>query len=246
MAYVELPVAPFKGELNTQLFIAGPHATPLLRRIPRENRIIMDSLKHEYNNLGFTQAGGRFRRRSPEEQARLSLFAATHGLNVVPYANQHSEGTYDYPYLQGTTTLDEYLPAASPDKTLFLTLSLFEDMRKAHSLGLIYGDRWSKNILVWPDNTFRHVDFDLEIYGPPAVSFDVAQLAYYVLAGGKEKVLNPLVYILSMNENWFDVELVIQFLKGHARHFRKSQKYGGIENETDTLIELIKKRKGLN
>ncbi len=244
MRTVELPIRPLRGELNTHVFVAGQNDIPLLRRIPRNNLIIMDSLRHEYNEIAFTGNGGHFRRRTPEEQAQLSVFAAIHGLHVLQYANRYGDKTFDYEFFSEAVTLDQYLPLTSPNKAAALTLELFKDLRKAHSLGLIYGDRWSRNILIFPDNTFCHIDFDLEISGPPALSFDVAQLAYYVLAGGREKVLLPLVHILSMNKGWFDTELLFKFLRGHARHFRRSEKYGGIENETETLIELIKKNKG--
>ena len=84
-----------------------------------------------------------------------------------------------------------------------------------------------------------HVDFDLELEGPPAVEFEVAQIAYYTLSAGKEIIIPILAKLLS-DRQWFDFSKVRRFLRGHAIHFNNTR-YGGIIDETETLISLVDK-----
>lgn len=238
MNFLETRDRPLTGELNTNLLVKDASGRSLLKRIPKENPHILRSIEHEYHNIGFTDNGGRFRRRTPEEQVFFVRSAALKGLKVLPPTATEGEVSY-LPYFHRAKTLDEFLPSATRDQAVFVTYQLFEDIWKAHNLGIIYGDRWSRNILVSPDFNITHIDFDIEISGPPAREFEVAQLAYYTLCGGREKVITALAQILAYNGRKLSGRLIAQFLRGHARHFRNSSRYGGIEAETDTVIELI-------
>lgn len=241
MRLVELEKNPLVGELNINKLVASPSGLVLLKRTPKENKHILRSIAHEYNNIGFTNAGGKFRRRTPEEQAKFTEYAAIQGLRVVPPIIKDGNITY-FRFLNQAKTLDNYLFEATEDETTQTVYQLFNDLWKAHNRsGIIYGDRWSKNILVDPHAGVMHIDFDIEISGRPAKELDIAQIAYYILCGGREKAIGLLTHILSHSEGWFNPTLVDQFLRGHARHFHSSQQYGHAEEMTDMLIALSNK-----
>lgn len=241
MKLVELSISPLEGELNVNSFIAGPNSTLLLQKKPKDNPFILRSIAHEYNSIGFINQGGKFRKRAPQEQIRFVEYAASQGLRVLP-PTLVSAGIAYYPFLDQAKTLDDYLPDAS-DEDLFRTVhQLFSDLKKAHDKNIIYGDRWSRNILVAPGLGVVNVDFDIEISGRPAKEFEVAQAAYYTLSAGKDRIISFLTEILSREDDWFNFALVAEFMQKHAAHFLHSPRYGNIENETDLLLELIKKR----
>jgi hypothetical protein len=243
MRLIELGKSPLVGELNTNELMVDTSGLVLLKRVPKENTIILRSIAHEYHNIGFADAGGKFRRRTPEEQAKFAEYAALQGLRVVPPIMKDGKITY-FPFLTQAKTLDKYLPEASDEETAQTIYQLFTDMRKAHNeKGVIYGDRWSKNILIDPNAGAMHIDFDIEISGHPAKEFDVAQLTYYILCDGREKTVSFLASMLSRSFGWFNPKLVDQFLRGHAKHFRDTKQYGHAEEITDALIGFSSKKR---
>lgn len=243
MKFIELEKKPLVGELNTNKLVIGSSGLILLERVPKENKTILGSIANEYHIIGFTDAGGKFRRRTPEEQAKFAEYAALQGLRVVPPIIKEGNTTY-FPFLDQAKTLDKYLPEASDDETAQTIYQLFADMRKAHNeKGVIYGDRWSKNILIDPNAGAMHIDFDIEISGRPAKEFDIAQITYYILCDGREKTVGFLASMLSRSFGWFNPKLVDQFLRGHAKHFRDTKQYGHAEEITDALIGLSNKKR---
>lgn len=232
----EIATAPLEGQLNIHRFLQDGDRV-VLERLPRENRQILTSIHNEYGFMGFNDLHGTVRRRTPAEQVKFASLAASHGLSVLTPLNI-GDGKVYYPYLSNILMLDEYLPTASLIDAQVLVYRIFDDLYKAHRRGIIYGDRWSHNMLVLPDARFVHVDFDLEISGPPAKEFEIAQTAYYILSAGKRTVLETLSRVM-IAKNWFQVDWVELFLRGHANYF-SSTKYGGIHKETEELIRLLK------
>ncbi|KKU82732.1 MAG: hypothetical protein UY10_C0025G0006 [Microgenomates group bacterium GW2011_GWA2_47_8] len=231
---------PLKGELNTNYLLGENASQPPthLLRAPRRNDAIFESIDHEYNFIGFTGLGGRYRRRTPQEQSNFAVKAALSGLKVLPpiYGN----GTdYTFAFLSEIETLDTFLSGANKGDAEEFIVDIFKDLRKAHAGGVIYGDRWSKNILRSGKYGLVHVDFDLELSGSPAVEFEVAQVTYYTLSCGKEKII-PILAKLLLDSPWFNFETIKQFLRGHAAHFNNTP-YGGIISETETLICIVNK-----
>lgn len=242
MNLIELGRPPLEGELNISCFVTMPPGRVGLMRIPKKNDIGLKSIAHEYDGVGFTRQGGRFRRRSPQEQTVFIKHAASQGLRVLQPALIDSKGTSYFPFLNQAKTLDNYLPTSTDDELSRTIYELYDDLRKAHKQNIIYGDRWSKNILINPNFGVTNIDFDIEISGKPAKEFEVAQVIYYILLAAKDRSIPLLAEILSKGNDWFDFSLVAGFLQKHALHFLHNPKYGGIENETNTLIELVHKK----
>lgn len=94
-------------------------------------------------------------------------------------------------------------------------------------------------MLVDPKFGLVHIDFDLEIFGPTAMELDVAQVAYHTLWAGREQVLPNLANILGKEKDWFYNDNVTKYLRRLARYFSKT-KVGGLEDETEKLIETIR------
>jgi len=244
MSLIELRREPLEGELNINSFFANSQGGILLNRRPKDNPQIMRSIAHEYHSIGFTDQGGRFRRRTLEEQIAFVKNAAAHGLRVL--APLVDDNAVYFPYLEGAQTLDDYLSSATKEDLFRVVYELFDDLRKAHKQNIIYGDRWPPNILVIPRFGVINVDFDIKISGRPAKEFEVAQATYYTLCAGKDNVIPLLTEILTCGKDWFDFSLVAEFLQKHAVHFLHDSKYGGVENETNMLIELVHNKMSSN
>lgn len=261
MKFRETPRAPLEGELNLHAIVKDKRGREYLKRYPKDNPRIFRSLAHEYHALGFTNLGGTFRRRTPEEQRNFLEHAAQNGLSVLPPAYVDEKNINYYPFLAGSETLDEFLPHASDKEMEQVTYELFADLRQAHSNDIIYGDRWSKNILVVPsfsieashdsslsDNHLTtvqrklvHIDFDLEISGPVARELELAQVTYYTLCAGRQRVLPTLSKILAINVNVPNLNFPVfaQFLERHAIFFKDNKEYGNCEKEVLALIAAM-------
>lgn len=231
-----------EGALNVNVLRPGPTdngtTTNLLWRFPKRNTSIWSSIAYEYNTIGFTGHHGTVRRRSPQEQTQFTQYCASHGLRVIP------------PYLDGDThvkniflsdaeTLDVYLAHATEHQAARVVHDLYSDMMRAHSHDIVYGDRWSENMLIRPHGGLLHIDFDLEIGGPTAKEFEAAQAAYYVLAGARGKIITTLARFLAAPHARWDLDKIEQYLVGHAIHFNKNKKYGGLADEVNTLVALM-------
>lgn len=229
----ELDRQPLTGGLNTNYFVQSPGGEALLR-VPRVNKDLFENIAYEYQYIGFTGDGGRVRRRSPQEQFDFSWKAAKAGLMVLPPLAIDGVNI-TYPFLHQAQTLDEYLRSHKNDQDV-LVYKLIADLRKAHGLGFVYGDRWAGNMLVHPQFGLVHIDFDLEISGRAAVNLEVAQVAYHVLWAGGDEVLPFLALVLGTQGNWFDFDKTSKYIQGFAK-FLSTTRVGGIEDKTEELIE---------
>lgn len=150
MKFKEVEQDPIEGALNIHTILTDDKGGIYLRRHPKENSPVMDFISYEQHFLGFTDLGGKFRRRSPQEQVQFTTKAAAQGLRVLPpvYVDENNRSYYHF--LSGSQALDDYLPHASVNEAGTIVYQLFDDLRRAHSKGFVYGDRWSKNILITP------------------------------------------------------------------------------------------------
>jgi len=241
IGFAEIPHTPFTGALNTNILVEDGRGDRYLKRYPHSNRDVMDFIAQEQSFIGFTQQGGRFRRRTPEEQAGFTKAAASHGLRVLPTALTDREGVNYHQFIPNAQTLDTYLPVASTENTQRITLQILEDLHAAHHKGFVYGDRWSENILVTPDHDFTHIDFDLEIYGSGARELDVASIAFYTLCGGRDKAASFLGTMLGRaTDGWFNMPLVEQFTTRLAVQFADHPVYGNAVEDTVELFSIAR------
>lgn len=244
MKILEIDRPPLEGALNYNVLAETYPATTLgLVRHPKINKIIMDSIGEEYGGVGFTRYGGRFRRRNQMEQIAFARHAASQGLRVICPTHVDSRGVPFYPFLENAMSWDNYLISCPEGAEFEHILNLYGDMRKAHSRGIVYGDRWYKNILVDPRSGVVHIDFDIEISGDMAKEFEVAQVTYYTLlaAKGRKQVIPFLTEILQRSD-WFDITKTLAFVQRHSNYFKNDAIYGGLAEEVNTMIELIQKQ----
>lgn len=225
------------NEVRTDRIVKGPQRL-IVRRFPKENTTILRSLAYEYHEIGFTQLGGSFRRRSRDEQIQFTRRCAALGLRVLPPLEE-GKGYFDTLFLEKAEKMDEYLSHATSEQAARFTYDVYMDMYKAHNAGIIYGDRWADNILVAPNIGVVNIDFDIEISGPFAKEFEATQVACYILAEAKMEITPLLTKLLSAPHEGFHMKVVEKFLRGHALHFDGAKKYGSIENEMNALIGLL-------
>lgn len=236
MSWHELQTPPILGALNEHIFVVDEHKNCGLMRSPIKNVDLMRSIGYEYSYMGFFEKGGNFRQRSPEEQYLFTKKAAEAGLSVIPPIEEKGTSIY-YPYISDAKTLDVFV-GEEKEKSIPFIYKLIDDLYQAHKKGVIYGDRWSHNILISPKLGLIHIDFDLEIGGACAKDFEVAQVAYYTLSAGKDNVIVPLARLLGSHTGWFNIRNVDSFVSKHATYFNNTP-YGGIQNETEKFLNVL-------
>lgn len=254
---------PFEGGLNVSSVVTDDAGRSYLKRYPKSGKETLKLLKHQYNALGFTSRGGSFRRRSSQEQGNFLQRAAGLGLKVLPPAHIDEKGFMYYRFLEGAQTLDDFLPRASSEEIDAIVHDLFADIRVAHANGVIYGDRWGQNILVVPRfsllgnesnesekmkeparrtrKTVLHIDFDIELSGPIAHEFELAEMTFYTLRAGGERIVPMLVNFLGIDTSvrGFDFKAFVDFLEKFPELFKDHPKYGGSEKEIVALIAAL-------
>lgn len=235
MKSLEIDRDPLIGEFNTNYFLQHGDDLALLR-VPKRNPDLLENIIHEYRAIGFTGQGGRVKRRSGAEQYEFGWKAAQAGLLVLPPLALNGENV-EYPFLTEAQTLDVYFNSHQSDLN-GIVFQLVRDLKRTHSKGFVYGDRWSGNMLVDPKFGLVHIDFDLEISGPTVRELDVAQVIYHTLWAGKEQVLPILANLFGKEDRWFDNDIVTKYLRGLAKYFNKT-KVGGLENMIEDFIETM-------
>ncbi len=237
MKVQEIERTPLVGEFNTNVFVFAGDKTALMR-IPRRNDSMFASLIHEYRALGFIADGGRVKRRTIGEQYVFSRQAAMGGLRVVPPLSFDSK-TIIYSFLPDAKTLDVFMQHANEKDRSRIIHQLVHDLYTAHAKDIVYGDRWSGNMLVDPTFGLMHIDFDIELLGPHAHELEVAQTIYHTLWAGGLGIGPALVRELTSDyDGWFELPHITRYLRGFARYLNQT-KVGGLEDETEILINTL-------
>lgn len=225
------------GELNVNSFVIDDHGSVFLERQPRDNNDIITSLNKEYEYLGFFEFGGSFRKRTLTEQLKFTHGSSANGLKVVPLLKVSREGVAYMPFIEGAKTLDKFLESAESTAAAGVIKDIWTDLKRAHSVNIVYGDRWSRNILITQEKQLLHIDFDLEISGGCAKEFEVAQVAYYVGIGLKNANLRKLAHLMTSSV-WYDMEMVKHFLARHVEYF-KGKPFGDDMGNIQLLVRQI-------
>ncbi len=228
-----LPRYPIQGDLNAHYSYADESGDVYLLRVPRNNPKIKEIIRREIKQWGFNKAGGRITVRTPQEQLEFEKNAYLHGLRVLPTVSDETGESYKR-LLANAVTFDEYLPGATDADAERTIKELFEDVGKAHQLGIVYGDRWPKNILVDPIRGVMNIDFDIELIGP-AKELELAQLIFYTLASDPKRSARALKPILEHMLPEYEYGTVRNFVMRKARKSHK--KYGDL---TETAEELFR------
>lgn len=194
-----LPRHAIRGEINAHYAYTDDSGEVLLKRVPLSDADVETIIEKENDRWGLSDVGVKLIQRSPDEQAEFERTAAEQGLLVLPSVVDSSEESYRK-FLEKAVTLDEYLQHAKREEADQVLETLFEDIIHAHRLGIVYGDRWPKNILVDPAMGPVNIDFDIRIEGP-AKELELAQVLFYTLAfypTGAVSLLGPILERLTL------------------------------------------------
>lgn len=149
---------------------------------------VIHNLQEEYAYNGFLKKGGAFRIRSPREQLQFVAKARKARLRVVPFVGV-IDGDLVMPMIAGDD-MKSHVNVVKNERALFHVIRpALRDIAHAHNPNkrLVYGDRWLKNILVGVRGGVHHVDFDIEISGPFAGEYEMAQFFYSMVRDAQNK-----------------------------------------------------------
>lgn len=153
-----------------------------------DTREVMENLHEEYSFNGFLKKDGAYRLRSPREQLQFVAQARKAHLRVVPFVGV-KDGDLVMPFIAGND-MKTHLNAVKNERSLLRAMRpVINDITAAHapSRKMIYGDRWLKNILIGRSGAIHHVDFDIEISGPHAREYELAQFFYSTIRDTQKK-----------------------------------------------------------
>jgi hypothetical protein len=215
-AFTPSPKKLTPGDTNAVELVTDTQGALYVKKTPNTGSFNLLTLfdhvgKLEYPKVGFTESGGTVEFRSYPEQAAFSKLAAENGIavNVPVYADKETLIT---PYTPGIDleqhTLNGEISGIQP-----ALRSLYD----AHTKDIYMGDRWPINIIVNEESTITHIDFDIEIGGPPAAEFEIAQLLYAVsgVSSRFDETLDIYSKFSSDTNNAYDWEEVVSFMHGY-------------------------------
>lgn len=262
MLWKEIPREPLFGGLNINRFVQNGEGDLALRREPRDNQATLRAVHDQYGDLGYLNAGGKFRRRKPSEQAQVTTEIKSLSVDIVAPIDEEERYPI-YPYVTDAQTIAEFLPHAIQEDTEHIVFEIFRGLRRIHDHDIVIGDRWTDNMLVRPHFTHGHLeprflqidpDYDLlsddGITDDPkallaAKAFEVASSAYFVLHSAGEKVIPPLAQVLDPGKAWYNMALMKVFMQSrsvwHDNPQNDQTEWGGIQRETGVLIDLLDK-----
>jgi hypothetical protein len=145
------------------------------------------------------------------------------------------------PFVRGVS-YDRYLRSGG----ISATKNVLERLILAHSMNVVYGDRWAKNTIIKPDESVVEIDFDIELTGEFAREFEFSQLLYHILlfSSRRSEILAFLADYLRDNEivlaRQYDFSRLAKFLANYTNHFQDRPDEGGIEREVAELIEILR------
>jgi tRNA A-37 threonylcarbamoyl transferase component Bud32 len=230
-----LPRHVIEGDLNIHYSYTDEDGGVYSKRVSRDNPEMKKIIHRETRQWGFNREGGKILLRTEQEQREFEKKARDLGLRVLAIIPD-SSGSFYRQFLEKATTLDEYLPSASGEDAERVLKEIFDDLSRAHQAGIVYGDRWPKNILVDPKLGVINIDFDLELQGP-AKELELAQVIFYGLALDEKRSSAALKPILKNILHNYDYNLVKKFV---TRKARKSQKkYGDLREAAQDLFEEL-------
>ncbi len=151
-----------------------------LSRGQNEDRTeVLENLQEEYSFNGLLKRRGAYKLRSPREQVRFVEHARRSRLRVVPFVGVIN-GDLVMPLITGSDMKTHVNAVKNERAMLHVLRPVLNDITAAHAptRNVVYGDRWLKNILVGRGARIHHVDFDIEISGPFAREYEVAQFLY--------------------------------------------------------------------
>lgn len=220
------------GGLNinrTMLMVVDGVHTSVMQRTPRDELSrakTFDSITAEYEGIGAFSNGVELSLRGMEEQAAFMNSAAAVGLNVPECVHVDANSLVTH-FIRGIP-LNKYVQKEGQSEWQVIG-DVLSHMTQAHSLGIVFGDRWTPNTLITNDGQFVEIDFDLELKGEfeATSSFELAQTLFHLLhfaGSNRDEVLEAIKNNYVSRPELLSIysrDKLITFLEGHTNHFGK-------------------------
>ncbi len=180
----------------------------------------------EYDGIGYTSDySGSLGLRTIDEQETFLAKCIKSGLPVLPSVARIEEGLI-FPFIEGVTYSEFLSTETSAERIDHVVSAYMRDLLTAHSQAIVYGDRWGPNTIINPENSIQHIDLDLELKGPFAREFELAQGVYYTIffAGTRDKkelvidIINGVLRNIQSDPNYNRIAF-INLLKAHMTFF---------------------------
>lgn len=211
-------------------------------RIPKENLEIKNSIRKEYEGIGYSTNGSGYKFRNLEEQ--VSFISLCQQKNIPVAIVVDAEKNYMLTEFIEGKELPNILKNLDFIDNINLVDLYLSSLISTHEQNIIMGDRWCYNTIFTPQKKLFHIDFDIELSTDDAREFELSQGLYYSLLYSKNKkeVVNSFKDFFYRKDltTLYDRTRVIEFLKNHSRYFHNNQEYGIIEKEIDQIISFLK------
>jgi len=233
-------LSPISQESDSLLIQTDSGTKYVLRREKSIEKI--QAILAEYDAIGFTtRYGGELKHRSLDDQERFIGECIKNGLPVTPIALK-TGGGLAFPLVEGASYSKFLSSETSPERLDRVIRTYIEDILKAHSKSIVYGDRWGPNTIVTADDKIQQIDLDLELQGEYAKEFELSQSIYYTIFFAKTperreiaiEILNDVLRHPQQNP-LYDGTVFIDLLKSHMILFQ------GTEYECPEIARLLQR-----
>ena len=227
-----------QGTLNYIFVFSDQQGHLYTWRTPKEQPKILPQIHKDLLGTGFLTNGGSYRFRTIKEQANFMEKARQSNLSsLVPiYADEFGLLS---PFIEGTP-YDNYLLSGG----IRATKNVLDNIILSHKQNVVYGDRWTKNTIVKPNEAIVEIDFDIELMGEFAQEFELAQLLYHVLffSSRRSEMLGFLRAYFESRQTTLaqrKISVVKNFLFNYANYFQ-DKPFEGISGAQQEIAELIR------
>ncbi len=227
-----------QGTLNYIFVFSDQNGHLYTWRRPKSQPKILPQIHKDLLGTGFLTNGGSYKFRTIKEQANFMEKARQSNLSsLVPiYADEFGLLS---PFIEGTP-YDKYLLSGG----ITATKNVLDNIILSHRQNVVYGDRWTKNTIVKPNEAIVEIDFDIELMGEFAQEFEMAQLLYHILFFSSRRS-EMLGFLRAYFENrqtdlaQYKIPVVKKFLSNYANYFQ-DKPFAGISGVQPEIAELIR------
>lgn len=216
-----------KGSLPKGEWLAVRRPKPLTMRLETDRNV-----RNEYAAVGASALGIDFRLRTLEEQRDFMDLCTSLGLQALE-CEQLVEGELVTKFVKGRS-LSNYVADSSQIKSDTMN-DVLAHLAKAHSMGIVFGDRWAMNTIITPEEDHVEIDFDIELKGEHStmVNFELAQTLYHLLHfanSGREKIVDMIGDIYKDTPHilsGYNQTQMKDFIEGQGNYFYRKYREEG-------------------
>ena len=227
-----------QGTLNYIFVFSDQNGHLYTWRTPKEHPKILPQIHQDLLGTGFLTNGSSYKFRTIKEQANLMEKARLSNLSSLLPIYVDEFGLLS-PFVEGTP-YDKYLLSGE----ITATKNVLDNIILSHRQNVVYGDRWTKNTIIKPNEDIVEIDFDIELVGEFAQEFELAQLLYHIVFFSSRR--NEMISFLrayfessSANLAQYKISAVRKFLFNYANYFQ-DKPFEGISGVQQEIIELIR------